>query len=210
MSETVFKSKYEEILQNDAIYKLNLYDFGNIIDIACNYSNYQKNHVLYFVSNQEGFIDFVFEILLQSSSPNSAFLLEVKKSRFGATSIGNKIYVCGGRNTEGKTTNELEVFNCDLKLWKKLCPMKFARENFGIANLDNFIYISSSNKAIERYDPDTDTWDELKLEKQLSFSFKLFTFDNELCAIGKSKNGWIECHKLIPIPIPNNRGLTSL
>ena len=162
------------------------------------------HHVMYFLQDRYDRLTFVFSIPCQKLSSNeqvqnSAFVLEIKKSRFGATVIGNKIYVCGGWNIQDEKINNFEVFDCDLKAWTKLNPMKYALDNFNIISLNGFIYVTERDRfIIYRYDLANDFWEDIELKFKLEFIRHLFTFDNDLYSIYQAADDQpIECYKLV-------------
>ena len=120
------------------------------------------------------------------------------KIYFGATVIGNKIYVCGGLN-QNIRLNTLEVFDCQTNNWSKLAPMHHERSSFGMTTLNNMIFVSggydSSDgylSSMERYCLKTNTWNVVGSMNEPRHGHELVTLNGEIFAIGNNNTKTVE------------------
>ena len=120
------------------------------------------------------------------------------KVHFGATVIGDRIYVCGGSNGN-KILNTLEVFDCKTNNWSKLASMHHERSCFGMTNLNNMIFVSggydSSDgylSSMERYCLKTNTWNVVGSMNEPRHGHELVTLDGEIFAIGNNNTKTVE------------------
>ena len=118
--------------------------------------------------------------------------LTTPKYYFGASTIGKKIYVCGG-NTGHKKLKYLEVFDGEKNTWSALDSMPNARDEFGMTSLGEHIYVAGgmddSNRKLSsvlKYSPETSNWTEVKSMNEPRYLHELVTLHGGIYAIGGS------------------------
>lgn len=70
------------------------------------------------------------------------------------------ICVAGGYGA-GDNENSVEFYNPSLNEWRELKEMNASRLNFGLVELDGYLYAIGGSEIIEKYDPRTDCWAEV-------------------------------------------------
>jgi kelch-like protein 18 len=85
-------------------------------------------------------------------------------SNIGAASIGNWIYVPGGRTATGDATDIVEAFDPLEQVWRQVSPLPMPLYTFALAVFRNEIYLFGGRNdqgyanATLIYNPDQDSW----------------------------------------------------
>jgi serine/threonine protein kinase/N-acetylneuraminic acid mutarotase len=106
-----------------------------------------------------------------------------------AAVVGDKIVVTGGQ-ANGKLVRQTEVF--DGTSWKDVAPMPTPREHLGAASDGRYLYAvggrdlsaDKNSGALERYDPDSDTWTKLKAMPKATGSVGAAYISGQVIALG--------------------------
>jgi N-acetylneuraminic acid mutarotase len=83
-----------------------------------------------------------------------------------AATVGNSIYVPGGRLASGEITSTLAVYNPRLDTWDTGAPLPEPRSGYALATFEGKLYLfggwdgSSYRAEVWQYNPDQDTWIE--------------------------------------------------
>lgn len=104
------------------------------------------------------------------------------RSTAGVAVLNNRLYVCGGR--DGSSCHRsVESYDPHTNKWTLRTPMNRRRSGVAVGVLNGFLYAlgghdsPASNptvcrtESVERYDPATDTWTLVRVEKSLKFFF---------------------------------------
>ena len=81
--------------------------------------------------------------------------------------IGEKIYVPGGKTSDGNVTNRLEVFDPRRNVWEEKASLPFGISDYALAAFGGDLYLfggwdgSKPSDATLKYDPNQDEWSEL-------------------------------------------------
>lgn len=78
-----------------------------------------------------------------------------------AVILNGYICVAGGYTTEYTWSKSVELYNPSLNEWRELKEMNKSRANFGLVELDGYLYAMGGDRIIEKYDPRTDCWAEV-------------------------------------------------
>ena len=119
------------------------------------------------------------------------------KSEFGATAIGEKIYVCGGYDGK-KFLSLMEVYDCESNTWTELAPIQHVQCCFGMTALNNHIYVaggwdgSKMISSVLKYSPETNTWTEVKSMNEARDRHELVTLHSSIYAVGGQGTKTIE------------------
>lgn len=98
------------------------------------------------------------------------------RSTAGVAVLNNRLYVCGGR--DGSSCHRsVESYDPHTNKWTLRTPMNRRRSGVAVGVLNGFLYAlgghdsPASNptvcrtETVERYDPATDTWTLVRVEK---------------------------------------------
>lgn len=80
------------------------------------------------------------------------------RSHFAAATMNGKIYVAGGWDSSGRALSNVECYDPINDAWSVKGPMKYARRNFSIVELNGKMYAIGFERHIERYDPNKNEW----------------------------------------------------
>ena len=123
-----------------------------------------------------------------------------EKSHFGATAIGNKIYVCGGRTDNG-ISNQLEMFDCENNFWIELPSMRIHRRDFGMTSMNEFLFVAGGKdgsgtkvSSVSSYSLQTNTWMEVKSMNEARHKNELVAVNDSIYAIGGYKTKTVELY----------------
>lgn len=86
-----------------------------------------------------------------------------KRAWMASIVCSGSLFVFGGHMERGEL-NSAECYNRSLNQWRNLAPMSHARQGATACALNGFIYVCGGTeevRAIERYDPQNDTWIEV-------------------------------------------------
>lgn len=81
-----------------------------------------------------------------------------------AAVLGEKIYIPGGRSTNGQPINVLEAFSPRQNKWEQLAPLPVALSGYALAAFDGDLYLLGGwngkqyTANVFSYDPDSNTW----------------------------------------------------
>ena len=123
--------------------------------------------------------------------------MKTPRKWFGATAIGDKIYVAGGRNNVagGQNSNDeylssAEVYDSTSRKWWTLSNMKKNHWGCGVTTINGKIYIIGGYDGrrkvacCEMFDPATNKWTAIPdMKEARSFCTACSIFD-KLCVIG--------------------------
>lgn len=109
--------------------------------------------------------------------------VNTSRYNFATETYGGKIYVLGGiDNNTGSSLDKVEAYDTEAGTWNELSPMPHSRSHPKSVLVADKIYVfsgSSSDKAIDVYDINTDTW-STPME---------FPYNNDGYAVGVRDNG---------------------
>lgn len=116
--------------------------------------------------------------------------MSVMRSTAGVAVLNNRLYVCGGR--DGSSCHRsVESYDPHTNKWTLRTPMNRRRSGVAVGVLNGFLYAlgghdsPASNPSVcrtdtvERYDPATDTWTIVSLQKERIISINL-SFNNKI------------------------------
>ncbi len=106
-----------------------------------------------------------------------------------AAVVGDKIVVVGGQ-ADGKLVTQTEVF--DGTEWKDAAPMPTPREHLAVASDGRYLYAvggrdlsaDKNSGALERYDPESDSWTRLKAMPKATGSVGAAYVAGQVIALG--------------------------
>lgn len=84
-----------------------------------------------------------------------------------AATIGQRIYVPGGRTADGTISTVFEMYDPQADRWTSLAPLPVPRSRYALATLDGKLYLfggwdgASYSDMVWRYTPDDDSWERL-------------------------------------------------
>jgi DNA-binding CsgD family transcriptional regulator len=84
-----------------------------------------------------------------------------------AATIGQRIYVPGGRTVGGAISDLLEMYDPQTDTWTTLTPLPEARSRYSLATLDGKLYLfggwdgTNYSDMVWRYSPDDDAWERM-------------------------------------------------
>ncbi len=105
--------------------------------------------------------DFVTETWT-SAAPKPLAVADVQ-----AATIGQRIYVPGGRIADGTISAELEMYDPQVDAWISLAPIPEPRSRYALATLDGKLYLFGGwdgvnySDMVWRYSPDDNAWERL-------------------------------------------------
>ena len=117
---------------------------------------------------------------------------------FGATAIGEKLYVVGGCFTMSDDLSSAEVYDRRSNMWSTLPDMNEYRNGCGVASINGKIYViggSDHGKELascEMFDPDTNVWTAIPDMEEAREGCAACAVGDKLYAIGGGNdNGWL-------------------
>ena len=108
-----------------------------------------------------------------------------------AASIGNHLYVVGGRYS----SNSAEVYSPDKKKWSWLPDMKYERRSCAVVGLGGYLYVFGGSSGLhthsscEVYDLNTQTWSDLPKMKEARAGCSATTVGTNIYVVGGSDHG---------------------
>lgn len=81
--------------------------------------------------------------------------------------LSGRLYVMGGRNTSVNRLRSVEYYEPSTNKWQPVASMRYEKTRASACVLNGFIYVlggagePESLQAIERYDPDGNSWTEV-------------------------------------------------
>lgn len=84
-----------------------------------------------------------------------------------AATIGQRIYVPGGRTADGAISAVLEMYDPQTDTWSTLAPIPEPRSRYALATLDGKLYVfggwdgANYSDMVWRYSPDDDRWERM-------------------------------------------------
>ena len=120
--------------------------------------------------------------------------MESPRQGFGATAIGEKIYVAGGWNTDGWNTNDelssAGVYDSKSDTWSPLPDMNEKRGGCGVTSVGGKVYAlggyndSGRLASCEMFDPATNKWTAIPDMEEARHGFAACAIGNKLYVIG--------------------------
>ncbi|MDR1136356.1 MAG: S8 family serine peptidase [Clostridiales Family XIII bacterium] len=105
------------------------------------------------------------EYTLENAENSLVIKAAMPYPRFGHQSVelNGKIYVIGGKNAGGMTTNTVQIYDPEADSWSMGATTVYHRTDSAAAVCNGKIYVFGANSSPgetwgEVYDPDTDTW----------------------------------------------------
>lgn len=117
---------------------------------------------------------------------------------FGATVLGNDIYVVGGLNPSFVSKATVYRFNTVSEKWSTVSPMSEARSHLAVCELGGMIYAvggdsttaesrtTTYSRTVERYDPQSDSWTTMPPISSGRSNLGVFTFAGCMYVAGGS------------------------
>ena len=121
------------------------------------------------------------------------------RSEVGAARVGNFIYVAGGFEAPLNTTDEVVRYDIRANSWSGVAPMPVGVNHPGVAAHRGFLFVhggytatadlAAETGALQRYDPRTNTWAQLRPSPSERGAHALVPFKGKLYAIGGVDGG---------------------
>ncbi|XP_049312326.1 kelch-like protein 28 isoform X9 [Bactrocera dorsalis] len=159
---------------------------------------------IYAIGGREGKINLTEDRAMSSverytTSDGWEFVSSLIVGRFdvSAVTFNGKIYTLGGYDTVFNNLKSVECYNPDLNTWTFCADMTECHYYPGTAAHNGHIYVVGDcfrSRAVERYDPQQDTWSKI-CSLEVGFGCKAcVSLDNKLWTIGgTSKSGDKSC-----------------
>ena len=117
--------------------------------------------------------------------------MNISRLYFGATSIGEKIYVMrGSSNSDDRFLCSGEVYDSNCNKWSLLPDMKRSRRGCAVTSVNGRVYVMGGlggNKRLsscEMFDPVTNQWTSLPDRKEARYDCTACTMDDKIYVIG--------------------------
>ena len=117
------------------------------------------------------------------------------RSEFGVTALRGKIYVFGGRNSDGVALSVVQ-YDPARDSWERKADMPFQSQGMGVAALDGNIYLvgglggAGVVDTVYAYDPAADSWRQRASLSSPRFWLGCAAVGGKLYAIGGGGGGW--------------------
>jgi len=111
-------------------------------------------------------------------------------SEVKAVLIGEKIYVPGGKRTDGTLSDSLEVYDPRQNTWEARAPLPSPISNYALTAYEGNLYLfggwdgKNISDRIFRYDPDTDRWETRRLTPGARMAGAAAALDGRILLIG--------------------------
>ncbi|KAF0696780.1 ring canal kelch, partial [Aphis craccivora] len=130
------------------------------------------------------------DVSLKSSSWIPMMDMLVSRKYFGVGSLDNCVYAIGGRDTEKRVLNSVEVFDITTNKWQMVTSMPTKKNSPGVGVLKNLLYVvggfdgESLLNTVECYDPCLETWTTVAAMSECRLRCGVGVLDGVLYAIG--------------------------
>jgi N-acetylneuraminic acid mutarotase len=116
--------------------------------------------------------------------------LPTPRGAVAAGVVGDRLYVAGGMSA-GVPLRVVEAYDFDDGDWERVADLPAPREHIAGVSLDGYFYVVGGRNRITdalpdvtRYDPRTDSWEQMPDMPQRAGGLEAQPYDNELFAIG--------------------------
>ncbi|MDQ3676055.1 MAG: galactose oxidase [Actinomycetota bacterium] len=124
----------------------------------------------------------------------------VGRTEVAAARIGHAVYVVGGfAEPDGKTSAIVERYDLELNSWKRVAPLPVAVNHAAAVAYRGDLYVlggytarnglSRETNALQRYDPQTDSWTRMKDAPSVRGAHAAGVIGNRLFAAGGAEDG---------------------
>lgn len=128
--------------------------------------------------------------------------MPTEREHFGAATIGDKIYVVGGReNSVTKNRDDLEVYFPEKNIWAIGPPMPSKRGGIAVASVRDRLYVFGGEHpvgtydTVEEYHPETKTWRTMNPMPTRRHGLGVAVMDGSVYVIGGGKRPFISVSK---------------
>lgn len=107
-----------------------------------------------------------------------------KRRAVGAGVVGNKLVIVGGMTSDGKPSNEVDVYDTKTGAWSKGAAFPGDAFGIGVASVNQAIFASGRDGVLKSFKPGDAAWKDVRKLAYGRFFHQLVPVGNELVVLG--------------------------